>query len=239
MRKLLSLISVVFLFSVPSLSAASAQGTPEPTGLAESDVLWGGNYVDQLPSCESDGLCLAVLTQRGADIRPEFYHGVIQNNTKDWVDVNDVTVTLFDDAGEFAALGDTWEISPRVISPGGHAFIGITVSGEYISEFTTEAQFDYEAGTGGEDGWGVPLRVNNAEVRGTAVLGEVTNISVHTFSTLYVRVTCFAENGKILYSKHTGVDNGPYGNEASARFAIDIFDNNCANFAVSAFGSPY
>src|SRR5680860_14776 len=171
----------MLLFTFPT--ALFAQSTPQATETAESDAMWGGNYVNQLPSCADEGLCLAVVThgERG----DEYYHGIIHNDTQDWVGVNNVVVTLIDTNGEAAAQGDAYLVAPNVISPGGHALVGLTVAGEFISEFTTEAQIDYETDPDVTVGFRfLALQVDNAEVRGNAILGELTNPEDFPFSYL-------------------------------------------------------
>lgn len=236
MRKLQGLVYILCALSLAWPAVALAQGTPEAAERAESDALWGGTYVEQLPSCEGEPLCLALLTQgqRG----DEYYYGVIQNNAQNWVRVRDVAVSLFDSDGEFAAHGESYEIAPEIISPGGHALIGITVTGEYISDFTVEAQFDFEP-SAVADAYGVPVRVDNATVRGTGVLGEWTNTSNYTFDRVYVELACFADDGSITYTSDDSSRTGPYGPGAADRFAVEIYgDHDCENFVVTAYGRP-
>lgn len=231
-------IGIIVALCLAWPGVAKAQGTPISEPIAESDTYWGGNYVDELPSCDGEVLCLALLSY--ANRGDEYYHGVIQNNTEDWVRVRDVTVTLFDSSGEFAAQGDTFEVAPGVISPGGHALIGLTVSGEYLSEdFTTEAQFDFEPSTGGADGFSVPVRVDSAEIRGSAILGEMTSTSEYIFNYLYVNAACFDEDGSISYTGGGDARNGPYQSGSTDRFAVELYGNECTNFVVNAYGNPF
>ena len=231
--KLFALLSICLVLP----SVALAQGTPASADLAESDALWGGNYVEQLPSCDDEPLCLASLTHGWA--ADEYYNGVIQNNSSDWIDIRTVTVSLFDKPGEFAAQGDSHTISQEVISPGGHALVGITVSGEYLSEFTTEAQFDYVRLGEVHDGSGIPVRIESAEIRGDAVLGELTNTSEYTFNTVWVWAACFEDDGSLPYLMFALKQNGPYEPGASERYAIELYGHECANFIVTAHGSLY
>lgn len=224
---------VVMAQSTPA--ATPAQGTPTGQELAESDALWGGNYVERLPSCDAEPLCLAMLTHD--DDGGEYYYGVIQNNTQDRVFVNNVAVTLLDDDGALAAQGDVFDVAPWIVSPGGHAIIGITVTGEYLDEFTAEAEFDYFPVIAGEQDFGVPVRVDSAELRGSGVLGEWTNTSEYTFGTVSAVLACFADDGSITYRLFGDSSNGPYEPGASDRFAVEIYgEPDCENFVISAYG---
>jgi hypothetical protein len=217
---------------------AAQEASPPNVELAESDAMWGGNFVDNLPDCEANDLCMASLTQ--SERGDEYYFGVIQNNSEQWVKVETVTATLLDQAGEVAAIGDSVAVEPPIVSPGGHALVMITVAGEYISEFTFETEFVYEPGTGEPDGFGVPVQVDQVTIRGNGVLGEVTNTSSYDFGVVRTDGVCMSEAGDILYWFQGEANIRPFPAGETARFSADIYgDVDCTNFVVVAWGNPY
>jgi hypothetical protein len=232
------MIALVTLVSLPACARAQAPvASPAVSQLAESDALWGGNYVDQLPSCDGDELCLAVLTQSSPGER--YYYGVVQNNRRDWVSVRDAIVTLFDKSGDVAAIGGIYFLAPSVISPGGHALVQVQASGEFVSEFTFEARFDYDPGMGDGDGDGMPLRIDSATVRGDAILSEFTNTSDYTFDSVWAYSACFADDGSILDIDQNIVEMGPYGNGDGDRLVFEPRNvRDCSSFVVTANGNP-
>jgi len=230
----LALSALVILTSPASLIAV-AQGTPISEGVAESDALWGGNYVAHLPSCKDSEICLAALYQ--AEPGERYYFGIIQNRTQQWVKVHDASVSLFDPQGDLAAIGEIYFLSPSIISPGGHAILQVQTAGEFISQFTFEARFDYEPSNGGDDGDGVPVRIDSATLRGDAILAQFTNTSNYTFDSVWAYSACFADDGSILDIDQEIVDMGPFESGDSARFALEPRgDRECDNFVVTANG---
>jgi len=214
----------------------TAQGTPEVEYLAESDALWGGNAVDQLPSCDGEELCLAVLSQ--SDQTEWMYQGIIQNNTQDWVRVQEVVVTIFDTNGEVAAIAEVWDLSPRAISPGGHALILVQAAGEFVSEFSHEAQFDYDPITNDDDGDGMPLEIESATTRGNAILGEFTNPWDHMIDDVRAYSVCLADDGTILDWDQYTISSGPYETGDGDRLVFEVSrDLDCSNFVIMAHGS--
>lgn len=100
-------------------------------------------------------------------------------------------------------------------------------------------RFEFEPSTGGAYGFGVPLRVDSAYVRGYVILGELTNTSDYTLNCLYAYANCLAEDGSILYWGSGDATTGPYEPGDSDRFSIPIYgDYDCSNFVVTAFGNP-
>lgn len=226
--------AMAFVLASPPM--VTAQGTPEAKYLAESDALWGGNSVDQLPSCDGDGLCLAVLSQ--SDSTEWMYRGIIQNNTQDWVRVHKVVVTIFDTNGEVAAIAEVWGLSPRAISPGGHALILVQAAGEFVSEFSFETRFDYDPIENDYDGDGMPLEIESATIRGNAILGEFTNPWDHTIDDVRAYSVCLADDGTILDTDQYIISSGSYETGDGDRLVFKVSrDLDCSNFVVMAHGS--
>ena len=240
----------VVVLGLASPSTITAQGTPEAEHVAESDALWGGNAVDQLPSCEGEELCLAVLSQ--SDRTEWMYQGIIQNNTQDWVRVRKVVVTLFDTDGEVAAIAGVYDLSPRAISPGGHALILVQAAGEFVSEFSFETRFDYDVIENDYDGDGMPLEIESATLRGNAILGEFTNPWDHTIDNVTAYSVCLADDGTVLDWNQYLISSGPYETGDGDRLVFTVEtetdltgeipkigesdSNDCSNFVVMAHG---
>ncbi len=244
MKSFVRVVAMILVaMSMYGTTGVLAQGStpiasPSAVQLAESDAMWGGNFVERLPDCDGLEICMATLTQ--SDRGDEYYFGVIQNNTDQWVDVENVTVTLIDSAGEAAAIGDSITLEPSIVSPGGHALVMITVAGEYISDFTFETEFVFQPGTGEPDGFGVPVRIDEASVRGSGVLGEVTNTSDYDFGVISTNGACMSDEGAILYWFQGEAIIRPFPMGETARFSADIYgDADCSNFVVVAWGNPY
>jgi hypothetical protein len=223
--------------AVPMIGAA--QGTPTSNELPATDRLWGGTYVDRLPNCDAiddEPLCLVLLTQ--SDRGDEYYYGVIQNVSDRFVTVHTVAVTIRDSAGDIAAVGDSVNESPSEISPGGHGLIMVTVAGEYLADFTAEARFDYTMGLA-HDGFGVPVQVDSAQVRGEGIVGEITNTGRIDYPVIYLHSICFDASGGAYYWGQSDALRGPIAIGETVAFAIPIYDHDCDDFVVVAWGNPY
>lgn len=190
------------------------------------------------------------MTQKAPD--SPHYYGLIQNNTRVWVDINEAVVTLFDTDGEIAAIAGIYNLAPSIISPGGHALVHLAADGEFVSEFTFEARFGFELGTDEDDldfqpkfyaeaGDGLPLQVDSATIRGDAILAEFTNPwESYEFDGVWAYSACFADDGSILDINQTIVELAPYKAGDGDRVAFELrSDIDCTNFIVTAEGSAY
>lgn len=228
-----SIATAILLWALCN-SFAVAQSTPTST-ISEADALMGGNFVGSLPHCNDRDICVASLNQ-GWFENDEYYWGVLHNNTNDEVWVLTVSVAIYDATETLAAAGDSFDESPGLVGPGGHALVGFTLAGELLREFTFDATIDYEVGASA-DGVGVPVLVEDATVRGDGILGNVTNTSSLDYPVVYVEAYCFADDGTITYRGSADIRNLASGD--SAPFSAPRYDYDCGNFVVSAWGNPF
>jgi hypothetical protein len=216
--------------------AAASPGASPVAMTTGANAMWKGSYLDRLPTCAEGALCLVTFNQR--ELADEYYYGVIYNNTVDTVQVRKVAVTLRDGSGTVAAAGDSVNVTPPFIAPGGHALVLFTVEGDRNPSHTYEATFDYQAGVT-PDGFEASILVDNAAVRGDAIVGEMTNTTQETFSRLTATGMCFDPEGRITDRSDYDATTGPYVPGASATFSIPNYHSvDCTNFVVVGTGSP-
>jgi len=236
LRTMMVSVALTVVVLLPGPEVVRAQGTPETLDLPGSDPMWSGTYVEQLPNCVGEPLCPAHLNQ---DVdQGNYFHGIIQNNTNDVLRVNRIAITQRDDTRKVSASGDSVNISPADILPGAHALIGTALDGEYIPSVDSEVTFDFETEPSSEV-FGTPIQVNYANVRGAAIVGEMTNTSDLRFEYLYATAICFNEDGNIIFSGNDQAGNGPYGSGDISPFAIPFHGKNCDRFVVFATGNLY
>ncbi len=101
-----------------------------------------------------------------------------------------------------------------------------------------EATFDFTTRLPAE-GYGTAIQVDYANVRGDAIVGEMSNTSSLPFNILYVNALCFDEQGAITYSGSGDARTGPYGSGDTSTFSVPIYSNDCERFVVTAFGNPF
>lgn len=80
-------------------------------------------------------------------------------------------------------------------SPDKTTLVLFTIEGARNPSHTYEATFDYQAVVT-PGGYGAPILVDNATVRGDAIVGEMTNTTQETFSQLTATSMCFDADGR-------------------------------------------
>jgi hypothetical protein len=216
-------------------------GSPSPVAspiaaTTGANPLWQGTYLDRLPTCDTGTLCLVALDQWA--LAGEYYFGVVHNDTADMMQVRKIAVTLRDGAGAVAAAGYSVSITPMFVAPGDHALVLFTIQGDRDPSYAWEATFDAQAGVA-PSGYGAPVQIANAAVRGDAIVGEITNTTPDTLNRLTATSMCFDANCTITDRRFSEAATGPYPPGATATFSIPNYVRiDCTNFVVVGTVSP-
>lgn len=232
--------ALIFIFMLSGSSAALAtaqsptpQASPSVAEPADTNALWGGTFVDSLPVCEDEGICLVNLSPSSES---GYFEGLVHNNTDEWVHISSISVTAFDKSNEFSAQG-IGTVTPSYISPGGHAILGVGLAGEYEEGYTVDVKPEYESSPSQLRGI-VNLRVEDPTIKADAILGTVTNQTDRDVKPMRVLGVCFDQQGSITYNSDQLISEAAAKPGESAHFAIPIYSADCSNFVAIGYGYP-
>lgn len=225
----------------PGPAEEEATSSPVPVEPSSSEFILVGGEVS-VPAGEPDALGIALTGEyeSNSGVLPV----IVRNNTGETKHELGVSAMARDSGGDLAGSGSDQGLNPNVLQPGewafGYVFFGSDMPSDTSYEFTIDSS-DAPSQFGGAVDL-VPVESNSTEgTLGAQIIGVLSNATDETVSgPLGVSVACFDTNGtSLLDVKISFAEASELAPDGTTSFSVNLFDGDCANYAIGASGYTF